>query len=139
MGNHPSKEEIMNPVAGAVFVPIVAILGVFCFLSVSVWSGSRKNEREAFYKSESLRRITEASGEGAKLAMDLLKEEERLRRIKAREGLKIGGIICLAVGLGMGIFLRAITPEAAYLVGLIPGLIGVALLVYVFLMAPPVE
>jgi hypothetical protein len=115
---------------------------LFSWFSISVWVDGRKKEREAFYKSETLRRITETSGEGAKVAMDLLREESRMERIKKREGLKIGGLICLAVGLGTVIFLHAMTktdPGAPYLVGLIPGLIGVALLVYVFFMAPPVE
>lgn len=132
----------MNPGVVAVFIPIMGIIGVFSFLAVSVWVDGRKKEREAFYKSETLRRITETAGDGAKAAMDLLREESRLERIKKREGLKIGGLICVAVGLGTVFFLHAMTktdPGAPYLVGLIPGLIGVALLVYVFFMAPPVE
>jgi hypothetical protein len=113
---------------------------VFSFLSIAVWTGHRKEEREAFYKSENLRRITESSGEGAKAAIDLLREEERLKRIKAREGLKIGGLVCVSVGIALIIFLRALVGnEPVYLCGLIPGLIGVALLVYVFFMAGPVE
>jgi hypothetical protein len=115
---------------------------VFIFLSISVWVDSQRKEREAFYKAETLRRITESSGEGAKAAIELLREEERLKRIKAREGMKIGGLICVAVGVAMVIFLKAMTatdPGAPYLVGLIPGLIGVALLSYVFFMAGPVE
>jgi len=106
----------------------------------AIWFGTRKQEREAFYKAETLRRITESSGEGAKAACELLKEEERLNRIKAREGLKIGGLICVSVGIALLIFLRAlIGNEPVYLCGLIPGFIGVAMLVYVFFMAKPVE
>ena len=132
----------MNPVSIGVFIPIVGCVMVFIFLSISVWVDSQRKEREAFYKAETLRRITESSGEGAKAAIELLREEERLKRIKAREGMKIGGLICVAVGVAMVIFLKAMTatdPGAPYLVGLIPGLIGVALLSYVFFMAGPVE
>jgi lipopolysaccharide export LptBFGC system permease protein LptF len=71
-----------------------------------------------------------------------MREEEHLKRVKAREGMKIGGLVCVAVGVAMVIFLKAMTatdPGAPYLVGLIPGLVGVALLVYVFFMAGPVE
>jgi hypothetical protein len=132
---------VLIPIIG-VFIPIVAIVSTFVFVTFAVWFGTRKKEREAFYKAETLRRITESSGEGAKAAIELLKEEERLNRIKSREGMKIGGLVCVAVGVAMVIFLWAMTktdPGAPYLVGLVPGFIGVALLIYVFFMAAPVE
>jgi hypothetical protein len=123
-------------------IPIVSVITVFSFLSIAVWVGSRKKEREAFYKSEMLRRIAESSGDGAKQAMDLLREESRLARIKKRETTKIGGLILVAVGLGMVIFMipmRATDPGVPVLVGLVPGLMGVALLVYAYKLAGPVE
>ncbi len=130
---------VLIPIIGA-FIPIVAIVSTFTMIIFGIWFGSRKKEREAYYKAETLRRITESSGEGAKAAIDLLREEEHLKRIKAREGLKIGGLVNLAVGIALIIFLRMLVhDEPVYLCGLIPGLIGVALLVYVFFMAGPVE
>ena len=52
--------------------------------------------------------------------------------------MKIGGLVNIAVGIGLIVMLYALTgPHGPYLVGVIPGLIGVALLVYVFLMAEP--
>ena len=129
---------VLIPIIG-VFIPIVAIVSVFTMIIFSIWFGTRQKEREAFYKSETLRRVTEASGEGAKAAIELLKEEDRLKRIKTREGLKIGGIVNLGVGVGLTIFLWVLVGPAVALCGLIPGLIGVALLVYVFSMAGPVE
>jgi amino acid transporter len=142
MGKNPGKEEIMNPTVVVFFVPIVGIISVFTMIIFGIRYGTQRKEREAFYRAENLRRITESSGEGAKAAIELLKEEEHLKRIKAREGMKIGGLVCVAVGVAMVIFLWAMTktdPGAPYLVGLIPGFIGVALLVYVFFMAGPVE
>jgi len=132
----------MNPSAVAVFVPIVGIVMVFSFLAVATWSGNRQKEREAFYKSETLRRISEASGEGAKAAIDLMREEERMQRIKHREGLKMGGLVCVAVGVGLTGLLLTLSGAhygSPYMVGMIPGLIGVALLVYVYKLAAPVE
>jgi hypothetical protein len=130
---------ILIPIIG-VFIPIVAIVSMFTMIIFGIWFGTRKKEREAFYRSETLRRITEASGEGAKAAIDLLKEEERLKRIKDREGIKIGGLVCVAVGIALIIFLRVLVhDEPVYLCGLIPGFIGVALLGYVYFMAGPVE
>jgi hypothetical protein len=105
----------------------------------AVWFGTRQKEREAFYKSETLRRISESSGEGAKQAIDLLREEERLKRIKTRESIKLGGLINIGVGIGLLIFLWFLVGPKVALCGLIPGLVGVAMLVYVFYMAAPVE
>jgi hypothetical protein len=123
-----------------VLIPIVSVVSVFTFITFAVWFESRRKEREAFYKAESLRRITEASGEGAKAAIDLLREDDRLKRIKAREGLKIGGLVNLGVGLALMIFLWALVRnEPVYLCGLIPGFIGLALLAYALFLAPPVE
>ena len=68
----------------AMLIPMVAFLSTFTFLVFAVWFGTRQKEREAYYKSETLRRISESSGEGAKAAIDLLREEERLMRILAR-------------------------------------------------------
>ena len=124
----------------AILIPIAAIVSPFIMIIFAIWFGTRKNEREAFYRSENLRRITETSGEGALAAIALLREEEHLKRVKAREGMKPGGLICVAVGIAMIIFLRMLVhEEPVYLCGLIPGFVGVALLVYVYFMAPPVE
>ena len=100
----------------------------------------QRREREAFYKAETIRRLAEASGEGAKAAMELLREQNRLEQTRKREGMKIGGLVNLGVGVGLMIFLRALVGnEPVYLCGLIPGLIGVALLVYALFLAPPIE
>ncbi len=119
-----------------VFVPTVFFVMFFSYCSVKVWMNGRKQEREAFYKSETLRRITEAPGEGAKAAIELMREDSRMERIKRFEGLKLGGLICVAVGVAMAIFVRGLMGPAdrgaPYLIGLIPGLIGVAMLVYVY-------
>jgi len=157
-GMIPGKEEEMgalipalgilfadgNPSAAAavagVFIPIVAIVAVFTFVSIAVWVAHRSKEREAFYKAETLRKIAESSGEGGKAAIELLREEDRLKRIRAREGLKLAGLINIAVGVALIIFLWALVPKhEVSLCGLIPGFIGVAMLVYVFFLATPIE
>src|ERR1017187_2061105 len=127
-------ENVLIP-SLSLLVPIVAIASPFIMIIFAIWFGTRKKEREAFYKSETLRRITESSGEGAKAAIELMREEERLKRIKTREGLKIGGVVNLGVGVGLVIFLWALVGPKVALCGLIPGLIGVALLIYGFYMA----
>ena len=71
--------------------------------------------------------------------MELLRQQDRIARGKSREGLKIGGLINMGVGIGLMIFLRALVGPAISLCGLIPGLIGVGMLVYVYVLAAPIE
>ncbi len=121
--------------------PLVIIVVVFAFTGVVHWVDSQRKEREAYYRADTLKRLGEASGEGAKSAIDLLREQDRLKRINAREGLKIGGLITVAVGASLCIFLHAVASSASgspWLVGLIPGFVGVAMLVYVYFLADPI-
>ena len=119
-------------------VGAIALFGIF--IPSVTWMDSRRKEREAFYKAETFRRLVEASGEGAKSAVEMMREEDRLKRQSAREGMKVGGLVNIGVGVGLMIFLRVLTgSEGVYLCGLIPGLIGVALLTYALFLAPPIE
>jgi hypothetical protein len=145
-GEIPGKEEKMFPGAGnnvqtlAIMFPVAIILVVFSFVTVLHWIDSQRKERDAFYKAETLRRVTEASGEGAKAAIELMHEDERIKQVKTREGMKIGGLINIGVGVGVMIFLHELLPGTAiYLSGSIPALIGVGLITYVFLLAAPIE
>jgi hypothetical protein len=120
-------------------VGAIALFGVF--IPVVTWIDSRRKEREAFYKAETFRRMAESSGEGAKSAVEMLREEERIKQVKVREGLKIAGLINVATGLALVIFLHGLLPGsgAVYLCGLIPGFIGLAMLTYVYFLAEPVH
>lgn len=124
-----------------IFLSVGAVALFVVFIPLVSWIDSRRKEREAFYKADTMRRVAEGSGDGAKAALQLLREDERIRRIKTLEGIKIGGLVNLAVGIGVMIFLRSFMGSGSsspYLCGLIPGLVGVALLVYaLFLAAPP--
>jgi Flp pilus assembly protein TadB len=129
-------------VAVFVFLSIGAIALFGVFLPFVTWISSRQKERDAYYKSETIRRIAEASGDGAKAAIEMLREEDRLKRIKSREGLKIGGVINIGVGIGLTVMLWTLGRNESvspYMVGLIPFLIGVAMLVYVYVLAAPIE
>ena len=72
-GKIPSKEEEMvSHDVVAVFgemIPIVFTVVMFTFITIAIWVGNRRKERDAFYKSETLRRITEAQGEGPRAAI----------------------------------------------------------------------
>jgi Flp pilus assembly protein TadB len=131
----------MHPeVAVFAFLSIGAICLFAIFLPITTWVTNRQKEREAYYKSETIRRIAESSGEGTKAAIELLREEERLKRVKQREGMKIGGVANIGVGIGLSVLLWTLGGQGSpYMVGLIPFLIGVGLLVYVYLLAAPIE
>lgn len=132
----PSLGETV--VGASVFlVPIVGSIALFSFLGVASWSEARRKEREAYYRSETLKKIAESSGEGAKSALELIREQEKNSVKRRLEGMKIGGLVTLAVGIGFMVFLHGVErEEPAYLVGLIPLLVGVALLMYPLLLAP---
>jgi len=59
---------------------------------------------------------------------------------RLRQGLTIGGIVTLFAGLAIAVFLRGVTDggdgEKAWLVGLIPAAVGLALLLCSFLIRP---
>jgi len=124
------------PVA-AMLVPIIGSIALFSFLAVASWSEARRKEREAYYTAETLKKISESSGEGAKSAVEYLQEQNRNARRRRLEGMKLGGLVTSAVGIGTMALLRGLEHEdPVYLAGLIPLLIGVALLVYAFALAP---
>ena len=116
---------------------IAGAIALFSFLSVVVWSTSRRREREAYYKSETIKKIAEASGSGPNAALEFLREQGKDVERHRRGALRLGGLVTGAVGLGTMIFLRALIHEAPiFLAGLIPMFVGVALLVYAYVLAP---
>jgi hypothetical protein len=122
---------------GVFLVPIIGSIALFSFLAVASWSDARRKEREAYYTADALKKIADSSAEGAKSAVEYLREQNSMAVRKRVEGLKLGGLITAAVGIGLMIFLHAVEhEEPAYLVGTIPLLIGLALLVYGFVLAP---
>ncbi len=119
------------------FLSIGAVALFVVFIPLVSWIDARRKEREAFYKADTMRRLVDSSGEGAKVALEMMREEDLQRQVKTREGLKIAGLINLAVGVALLIFLRAlIGNEPVYLCGLIPGFIGIAMLTYALFLAP---
>jgi hypothetical protein len=116
----------------------VSAVAMFSFVAVVVWSQERRREREAYYRSETLKKIAEA-GAGGSSAVEFLREEQSIAVRRRTEGLKLAGLITSAVGLALMVFIGAVergSTEPSYLVGIIPLFIGAALLAYVYVMAP---
>jgi len=115
----------------------VGSVALFSFVAVTAWADARRREREAYYKSETLKKIIEKEGPAANAALELFREEERNATRRRVEGFKLGGLVMAAIGIGLFPLLRGIAPdEGVYLAGFIPLLIGVALLAYGYILAP---
>ena len=121
----------------AVAIPVIGSIGLFTFLSVAAWSDARRKEREEYYRSETLKKIAESSGEGAKAAIELLREQHKSVTSRRLEGMKLGGLITAVVGIGVMVLLHGLVQsQPVYLAGLIPFLVGVVLMLYGFFLAP---
>lgn len=127
-------EDLVN-----LLVPVMVSITLFSFLAIAIWSNARRREREAYYKSETLKKIAETQGTGAASAIEFLREQEKLSTRRRLEGLKLGGLISCSVGVGMIAILASVPstdgPQPK-LVGLVPFLVGVVLLLYSYLLAP---
>ncbi|HZU10526.1 MAG TPA: hypothetical protein VFA02_11550 [Pseudacidobacterium sp.] len=119
----------------------VGAISMFGFMAVASWAGARQQERESYYKNDMLKKLADSSSSGAAATLEYLREQERIalarRAQKKHEGYIVGGMINLAVGVALMVFLHAIVREQpVFYVGLVPGLIGVALIAYALLFLP---
>ena len=114
----------------AAFWFMIATLGTagICFVGVVVWLAQRTKEREAHYRNELVRRFTE-SGDSAG-ALQYLRDVDRAEEEKQRNSALMGGLVNMAVGAALMVFLYALVPDVGvYLVGLIPLLVGLVLVI----------
>jgi hypothetical protein len=131
------EEDEMRPEIGLFFFLSVGAVALFSFIAVATWVDARQKERQAYYESETLKKIAETQGAGANPASEFLREKEKIARAKTKEGLKIGGLVNVGVGLALLIFLGAMqVGHGVYLAGLVPLFIGLALLAYPIFLAP---
>ena len=115
------------------FIPAILAV-VFSSVVAIVWLEARRKERQAFYYSEMVKKLGETSDTAAG---DFLRENERIKRSRIREGMTIAGLVGCLAALGLMIFLYAIVPDLpVYLVALIPMLSCAGLLIYARLMFP---
>lgn len=127
----------MNEVTALFLFLAVGSVALFSFIAVASWAGSRQAERQAFYKSEVLKKIAESQGAGAAAALEIMREEKRAWAERLRAGTMLAGLIVIGVGLALLVFLRALVTDApVYLCGLIPLFIGFALSGYSHFLAP---
>ena len=120
----------------AVIGTLIPIAGI-AFVTIVVWLDVRRKEREDAHRAELLRKIADTQGDAAQKVLDVIQEQEYQAHVRRREGIKLGGLITLAAGIGLGVFLGMIErTDPVWAVGLIPVLIGLALIVYVGFLSP---
>ena len=120
----------------ALAVLMVGIVALFSFLAVAKWSDNRRREREAYYKNETVRKVTEMPGATPATVQEFVREQQAIADRRRREGLKLGGLITIAVGIGIIVFLIGKPGPQIFTVGAIPLLVGVALMGYAYFLAP---
>lgn len=121
---------------------IIASVALFSFLSIASFVRGRQRERDAYYRNETVRRLSEHQGAGADAAIALMREEDRIVLRRRIESAKLSGVITLAIGLGVAIFLGIAVDGNHALgasIGGIPLLVGAALLVYSYRLAPKLQ
>ncbi|HEV7506645.1 MAG TPA: DUF6249 domain-containing protein [Thermoanaerobaculia bacterium] len=109
------------------------MVSVFSFVSITAFADQRRRERDAFYRNELLKKLAESPADQAQRVLDVLREKDLAAERLQREGMKLGGLVVTAVGLGLMAMLKLMAPnDQAWAVGLIPLLIGVVLLVHTY-------
>ena len=120
----------------AFIVPSIGFIALFSFLAVAKWSDNRRRERDAYYKSEMVRKAMEMPGATPATAQEFIRELQAIADHRRRENLKLGGLITAAVGIGIIVFLIGKPGPQIYTLGAIPLFIGGALLAYAYVLAP---
>jgi hypothetical protein len=105
------------------------MLALFAFLAVSAWASSQREQREMKYRYELYQRMVEHPGPVTDEVRALLERDAERRQTSEIADKRNGGFVVLAVGIGLGTALYFLVPdEPVYLVALVPGLVGVVLL-----------
>ena len=118
------------------FMIAVSSTAFFAFISFVIWFDGRQKERESHYRDVMAQRIADAGDSGP--ILEFVQANERADAERVRLKARVSGLITVAVGLALMIFLHQLVPTAAvYLVGLIPVFVGVVLLILSEFMMKP--
>lgn len=120
----------------AAIITSVIMIAIFSFVTVAAWAEQRRREREAFYRSEVLKKLAESTGEQARQVIEMMREQERNQERQRREGGRLAGVITTGVGLATSVMFAVLVPGGVWGIGLIPLGVGLALLLYNYGLAP---
>ena len=101
----------------AILMVGVIWVAFFSWLAVTGWARQRRREREAFYRNETEKRLLDKGEATAEQILRVRNQEERVRWLQRREGLKLGGLITVAVGVGIIVALPMIEAGEQTLAG----------------------
>ena len=113
----------------------VGAASMFSFIAVASWVGARHAERETFYRTELIKKAVDSptSATALEFLRERDREQERLKAVRVRSGIRLGGLVTTAAGLGLMVFLHeVITEQPIYLGALIPIFVGAVLFAYSF-------
>ncbi|MHC4698272.1 MAG: hypothetical protein ACYTFA_16190 [Planctomycetota bacterium] len=112
--------------------------GFFSWMTVVGWAIQRRKEREAYYRHETEKRLVDKGEVSVEQLIELRREEDRTRWVRRCEGLKLGGLITTALGIGIVVCLPFLDPGEPSIstMGWIPIGIGVVLLLYAYVLYP---
>ncbi len=131
----------MSSALALVLLLAAGAVGLFAFLSIAAWAGSQAQERKARDRFALLRALAETPPENAQRVTDLLREQDERETVRRereeRRGYLVGGLVCLAVGVGLAVMIASVKAgSGAWTVGLIPGLVGLVLTAVGLFMGP---
>jgi len=95
-----------------------------------VWApGEYRRDRRLHYREEMIKKLSVLPGATAESVLAYVREEEKKVDLRRREGLRLGGMITSAAGIALMVSLYYVIPDMpVYLVGLLPTLVGLALI-----------
>jgi hypothetical protein len=107
-------------------------IAMFAMIALIVYFEEKRKAKEALYRNELLKKIADTQGDAVDKIMEMIRQEEEEAKLRKLEGIKLGGLITAAAGLGiMAVLFMLVQNHSVWIVGLIPLLIGSALVVYV--------
>jgi hypothetical protein len=90
------------------------------------------SQAKSYYRAETMKRLADMQGAGAESLLAYIREEDQISARRQRDGMRLGGAICMVVGLGLAVMLWFLVPgppnPPVYVAGIIPLLVGVVLL-----------
>jgi len=113
-----------------ILIPIVGSIGLFTFLGVASWADARRREREAFFRHELLKKLSENPSGEAQRVLDLLRQEQIDQQERVRNRIRLAGFITAGAGLGIVVLLAQLVSGGVWAVGVIPALVGLALVLH---------
>lgn len=120
----------------AIFGTLIPIAGIAMIVLI-VYFGEKRKAKQALYRNELLKKIADSQGDAADKIMEMIRQEELDIKIRRREGIKLGGLITAAAGLGAMALLFMLAPaQPVWISGVVPLLIGLALFIYAQVLSP---